>query len=182
MSWIFVDESGRECASDSKPKYLKRTNHYRVQNEINVYLKPGTIEKIIDRKMVCGEEPIHTECIYIYFNPNKETYNHKVKLNKKNHMKSLKDIEICKLETNDIIYLFDKDEVTRYKFLSFHPNNDNYMILLDMCEQPVRFYIDSDYVQNNFFIDCTRKDILEYRKEYYKKKLKEVETELNNII
>lgn len=55
-------------------------------------------------------------------------------------MKSFIDVIIAKLKVNDKIYLFDKGEVKQYKFLTIHPNNNKYIIVLDMCEEPVRLY------------------------------------------
>lgn len=69
--------------------------------------------------------------------------------------------------------------VNYYRFLCFHPRNTNYVILLNHCEEPVRFYY--QYIIDRFYRDYTQRDIITYRIEYEKKRLKELEQDLSEL-
>lgn len=69
--------------------------------------------------------------------------------------------------------------VNYYRFLCFHPRNDNYVILLNHCEEPVRFYY--QYIIDKFYRNYTQRDIITYRIEYSQNKLKELEQALAEL-
>lgn len=66
-----------------------------------------------------------------------------------------------------------------YRFLCFHPRNTNYVILLNHCEEPVRFYV--QHLIDRFYIDYTIRDIITYRMDYAIKKIKEFEQALSEL-
>lgn len=95
-------------------------------------------------------------------------------------MKSLRDIkEIEHLKTNDRLVQLINGKVNYYRFLCFHPRNENYVILLNCCEQPVRFYC--PHMINNFFVDYTREDLVAYRKNYALRVVEDCEQELAEL-
>lgn len=61
--------------------------------------------------------------------------------------------------------------VNYYRFLCFHPRNTNYVILLNHCEEPVRFYYQN--LIDRFYKDYSQRDIITYRKDYYERKINE---------
>lgn len=67
-------------------------------------------------------------------------------------------------------------KVNYYRFLCFHPRNNNYVILLNNCEEPVRFYYQN--IIDRFYKDYSQRDILVYRKTYMQNKLQELNQEL----
>lgn len=70
-------------------------------------------------------------------------------------------------------------KVNYYRFLCFHPRNTNYVILLNHCEEPVRFYV--QHLIDRFYIDYTIRDIITYRMDYAIKKIKEFEQALSEL-
>lgn len=66
-----------------------------------------------------------------------------------------------------------------FQFLCFHPRNTNYVILLNHCEEPERFYV--QHLIDRFYIDYTTRDIITYRRDYAIKKLKEFEQALSEL-
>lgn len=84
--------------------------------------------------------------------------------------------QIEKLKTNERLVRCYLGNVEYYSFLCFHPENRNYVILLDHCKQPVRFIVDE--LISYFFTDCSTKDILNYQREYFRDKLNQVERRL----
>lgn len=87
-------------------------------------------------------------------------------------MKPILTIEdIDKLKMDEKLIECIAGEVNYYRFLCFHPRNSNFVILLNHCEEPVRFYCKN--MIDRFFTDYTRYDIITYRKEYALKKIKE---------
>lgn len=61
--------------------------------------------------------------------------------------------------------------VNYYRFLCFHPRNTNYVILLNHCEEPVRFYYHN--IIDRFYKDYSQRDIITYRKDYCQRKIGE---------
>lgn len=56
-------------------------------------------------------------------------------------MKPILTIEdINKLKIDEKLIECISGKVNYYRFLCFHPRNSNYVILLNCCEEPVRFY------------------------------------------
>lgn len=48
--------------------------------------------------------------------------------------------QLRELKVNEPLIECVAGTVNYYRFLCFHPRNDNYVILLNHCEEPVRFY------------------------------------------
>lgn len=81
--------------------------------------------------------------------------------------------EVRNLKPEQRLIKLSKGKVEYYYFLCVHPHNDNYVILMNSCEEPERFYYTK--IIDYFATDYTDKDIISYRKEYYTRKLKELE-------
>lgn len=65
-------------------------------------------------------------------------------------MKSIDSKEkVLSIAKNELMIECVGGEVNHYKFLCVHPRNDNYVILMNFCERPVRFYY-QDLI-NRFF-------------------------------
>lgn len=95
-------------------------------------------------------------------------------------MKTIRNIEdIRNLKTDDRLVELIQGKVNFYRFLCFHPRNQNYVILLDCCEQPIRFY--APLMADRFYTDFTDRDIINYRKDYALKKLDEFEHALSML-
>lgn len=95
-------------------------------------------------------------------------------------MKRIKDIkEVRSLKPDQRLIRFSKGKVEYYYFLCVHPHNDKYVILMNGCEEPERFY--HTQIIDYFATDYTDKDIISYRKEYYTRKLKELEQALSEL-
>lgn len=92
-------------------------------------------------------------------------------------IKNIEDIENLREDEKLIECL--NGEVNYYRFLCFHPRNDEYVILLNHCEQPVRFYIKS--IIDRFYTDYTTRDIIIYRRDFALKKLEEYEQALSEF-
>ena len=73
-------------------------------------------------------------------------------------IRNIEDIE--NLKTDEKLIECLNGEVNYYRFLCFHPRNDEYVILLNHCEQPVRFYIKS--IIDRCYTDYTTRDIVTY--------------------
>ncbi len=95
-------------------------------------------------------------------------------------MKPILTIEdINKLKIDEKLIECISGKVNYYRFLCFHPRNSNYVILLNCCEEPVRFYYKN--LIDQFFTDYTQRDIITYRKGYAFKKIKEFEQALSEL-
>ena len=92
-------------------------------------------------------------------------------------IRNSKDIEI--LKTDDRLVELIRGKANFYHFLCFHPRNQNYVILLDCCDQPVRFYIPT--MVDRFYTDFTERDIINYRKDYALKEIDEFELALSML-
>lgn len=55
-------------------------------------------------------------------------------------IRDIKDIENLKTDEKMIEFCLNGN-VNYYRFLCFHPRNKNYVILLNHCEEPERFYV-----------------------------------------
>ncbi len=92
-------------------------------------------------------------------------------------MKAIQNFEdIENLKTDDRLIRLGGGCVFYYRFLCFHPRVKQYVILLDHCEQPVRLYCPMMY--GCFYTDYTRREILEYQKDYALKEAKAIERSL----
>nr|DAG12399.1 MAG TPA: hypothetical protein [Caudoviricetes sp.] len=87
--------------------------------------------------------------------------------------------DINKLKIDERLIECTSGRVNYYRFLCFHPRNSNYVILLNCCEEPVRFYCKN--LIDRFFTDYTQRDIIIYRKDYAFKKIKEFEQALSEL-
>ena len=87
--------------------------------------------------------------------------------------------DVKKLKVDDKLFEFNHGEVNYYRFLCFHPRNDTYVILLNLCEKPVRFYIDE--LVRRFYTECTGRDIITYRRDYFLKEAKQCEQALAEL-
>lgn len=87
--------------------------------------------------------------------------------------------EVRGLKPNQRLIKLSSGKVEYYYFLCVHPHNDKHVILMNICEEPERFY----YTQiiDYFATDYTDKDIISYRKEYYTRKLKELEQAISEL-
>ena len=95
-------------------------------------------------------------------------------------MKAIRNSEDIKnLKTDDRLVELIQGKANFYRFLCFHPRNQNYVILLDCCEQPVRFYC--SIIIDRFYTDVTERDVINYRKSYVLKKLDEFEQALSML-
>lgn len=95
-------------------------------------------------------------------------------------MKPISNKENIKnLKTDDRLIECYRGDVNYYRFLCIHPHNENYVILMNFCEIPVRFYY-QDLI-NRFFTDYTERDIFNYRKDYYLKTVKEIDQALSEL-
>lgn len=93
-------------------------------------------------------------------------------------IRDIKDIENLKTDEKLIEFCLN-GKVNYYRFLCFHPRNTNYVILLNHCEDPERFYVKS--IIDRFYTDCTTRDIITYKRDYALKKLKEYEQALSEF-
>lgn len=87
--------------------------------------------------------------------------------------------DIRKLKTDERLIECSCGKVNYYRFLCFHPRNTNYVILLNHCEEPERFFIQN--LIDRFYTNYTSRDIITYRRDYAIKKLKEFEQALSEL-
>lgn len=93
-------------------------------------------------------------------------------------IRDIKDIENLKTDEK-LVELCLNGKVNYYRFLCFHPRNENYVILLNHCEEPERFYVKS--IIGLFYTDYTIRDIITDRRDYALKKLEEYERALSEL-
>ena len=87
--------------------------------------------------------------------------------------------DIRKLKPDERLIECSSGKVNYYRFLCFHPRNTNYVILLNHCEEPERFFIQN--LIDRFYTNYTSRDIITYRRDYAIKKLKEFEQALSEL-
>lgn len=90
---------------------------------------------------------------------------------------TIEDINNLKLDEKLIECISGR--VNYYRFLCFHPRNFDYVILLNCCEEPVRFYYNN--LIDRFFTDYTQRDIITYRKNYAFEEIKRFEQALSEL-
>lgn len=66
--------------------------------------------------------------------------------------------DIKKLKIDERLIECSCGKVNYYRFLCFHPRNTNYVILLNHCEEPERFYV--QHLIDRFYIGYTTRDII----------------------
>lgn len=94
-------------------------------------------------------------------------------------IRDIKDIENLKTDEKLIEFCLN-GKVNYYRFLCFHPRNTNYVILLNHCEEPERFYVKS--IIDRFYTDYTTRDIITYRRNYALKNSKSTNRYYLNLI
>ncbi|WP_373190590.1 MULTISPECIES: hypothetical protein [Bacteroides] len=87
--------------------------------------------------------------------------------------------DIKKLKIDERLIECSCGKVNYYRFLCFHPRNPNYVILLNCCEEPKRFYYKN--LIDRFYTNYTQRDIITYRKDYAFKEIKEFEQALSEL-
>lgn len=90
--------------------------------------------------------------------------------------------KVLSIAKNELMIECVKGEVNHYKFLCVHPRNNNYVILMNFCEMPVRFYYQD--IIDRFFTDYSDEDIILYKIEHRRneiKKLEEILKKLKNL-
>ena len=87
--------------------------------------------------------------------------------------------DVKKLKIDERLIECSCGKVNYYRFLCFHPRNTNYVILLNHCEEPERFFVQS--LIDRFYTNYTTRDIITYRRDYAIKKLKEFEQALSEL-
>lgn len=92
-------------------------------------------------------------------------------------IRNIEDIENLREDEKLIECL--NGEVNYYRFLCLHPRNDEYVILLNHCEEPKRFYVKS--IIDRFYTDYTTRDIIIYRRDFALKKLEKYEQALSEF-
>lgn len=87
--------------------------------------------------------------------------------------------EVLSIAKNELMIECVRGKVNRYKFLCVHPRNDNYVILMNFCELPVRFYYQN--LIDRFFTDYSDEDIILYKIGYRRNEIKELEEKLKKL-
>lgn len=75
---------------------------------------------------------------------------------------TLEDIE--QLQVGDTLFRLSYGKVHIYSFLSILPKNNKYVIILDQNENPIRIL--SKKITEDFYLNCSRLDILSYCRDY----------------
>ena len=95
-------------------------------------------------------------------------------------MKPIRDIkDIENLKTDEKLIECLNGEVNYYRFLCLHPRNGEYVILLNHCEEPKRFYVKS--IIDRFYTDYTTRDIITYKRNYALEQVKFCEQALSEF-
>lgn len=91
-------------------------------------------------------------------------------------IKSIDELKALAQGTNIVRVLRD-DRITYYKFLMVHPYSEDYVLLLEMASMNAFKFLTSDIVFDNspYYIEYTREELYELRKEYLLDKLKNIE-------
>lgn len=93
-------------------------------------------------------------------------------------IRNKEDIENLKTDEKLIEFCLNGN-VNYYRFLCFHPRNKNYVILLNHCEEPERFYVKS--IIDRFYTDYTTRDIITYKRDYALEQVKFCEQALSEF-
>lgn len=95
-------------------------------------------------------------------------------------MKPIRNTEdIENLRTDEKLIECLNGEVNYYRFLCMHPRNGEYVILLNHCEEPKRFYVKS--IIGRFCTDYITRDIITYRRDYALGQVKSCEQALSEF-
>lgn len=91
----------------------------------------------------------------------------------------LNDKDVAGLKCGERLIECLLGDIKYYTFLCIHPRNPNYVILLNHCEIPERFFIQN--IIDRFYMNYTQRDIITYRKNYALKQIKEFEQALSEL-
>lgn len=95
-------------------------------------------------------------------------------------MKRIKDIkEVRSLKPDQRLIRFSRGNIDYYKFLCVHPHNSKYVILMNSCEEPERFYYST--IIDYFATDYTEQDITSYRMEFYNNLIQKLKQKLSEL-
>lgn len=95
-------------------------------------------------------------------------------------MKRIKDIkEVRSLKPDQRLIRFSRGNIDYYKFLCVHPHNSKYVILMNSCEEPERFYYST--IIDYFATDYTEQDIISYRMEFYNNLIQKLKQKLSEL-
>ena len=84
-------------------------------------------------------------------------------------MKEINDTNISLLKAGDKIVKIEEDYAIYYEYLMVHPHNNDYILMLDHCENIRKFYI-PNILNQNYYIEYTYKEI-----EYLESQIKYLE-------
>lgn len=87
--------------------------------------------------------------------------------------------DITKLVQGQELIRVLNGEVHFYEFLMIHPHNPEYVFCMNFCKRAERFYKSEVYRQ--FFTDYTDRDLINVRREYALKTLKECDVALKEL-
>lgn len=90
-------------------------------------------------------------------------------------MKNITKSDLAKLNFYDTIYYFYQGEVTRYYYFG---QQGNKVVVVDFYNTSIKYEFDVDFVCKWFHVDCSKKDILEYKYLSLKLKLNSIEREM----
>lgn len=96
-------------------------------------------------------------------------------------IKSVDELKGLEQGTN-IVRVLNDERIEYYKFLMVHPYNENYVLLLETASMNAyKFFIPDIMADNSpYYIEYTRKELYEIRKEYLLNKLKIIERGIEN--
>ena len=98
-------------------------------------------------------------------------------INNFRNMKQVADIQQLK-PGQELIRVLN-GEVHYYEFLMIHPHNPEYIFCMNFCKRAERFYKSEVYKQ--FFTDYTDRDLINVRRDYALKTLKECDMALKEL-
>ena len=88
-------------------------------------------------------------------------------------------IDIQKLTQGQRLIRVLNGVVHFYEFLMVHPHNDNYVFCMNLCKEAERFHKEDIY--KSFFTDYTDRDLINVRRDYALKTLKECDMALKEL-
>ena len=78
------------------------------------------------------------------------------------------------LKEGDPIVMIDNGEVSYYYFLMIHPNNTNYVLLIDNIDKEGKKIYIPTFIGGGFFYNYTRKEV-------YEKRIKQLEDKIERL-
>lgn len=89
-------------------------------------------------------------------------------------MKEINDTNISLLKAGDKVVKIEEDYAIYYEYLMVHPHNNDYILMLDHCENIKKFYI-PNILNQNYYIEYTYKEIYQKEIEYLESQIKHLE-------